>query len=175
MFVFFCKLEIKYRIREQDLRASLISAVIWRNKLKETSLPSLAWLCCIETARESLIHRRWAQLPILLLLLTPWESIKYLQQFLRKLGCTNTLAMYLPSGEYNFIWRNTFHLICVLNSRAPIHKEPGYQTFLLPNSLRELTNFPKFFAPNNLLPFPKNIHRTPSSVKLIQSTPHLFT
>ena len=146
MFVFFCKREIKYRIRAGDLWGALISAVLRRNKLKETSLPSLAWLRCIETARESLIHRRWAHLPIVLLLLTPWERIKYLQQFLRKLGPTNTLAMYLPSGEYNFIWRNTFRLICVLNSRAAAHKETGYQTFLLLNCLGELKKLLKILC-----------------------------
>jgi hypothetical protein len=146
MFVFFCKGEIKYRIREGDLWGSLISTVLRRNKLKETSLPSLALLFCIETATESLIHRGWSHLPIVLFLLHPWECIKYLQQFLRKLGRANTLAMYLLSGEYNFIWSSTFRLICVHNHREPAQKETGYQTFVLLTSLGKLTNFS---APNN--------------------------
>jgi hypothetical protein len=50
-FVFFASCEFKWKVRKGNLRETLISAVLRRNKLKKTRLPSLAWLYCMETAR----------------------------------------------------------------------------------------------------------------------------
>ena len=48
-----------------------------------------------------------------------------------------------PSGEHNFIWSSTLRLICVHNPLEPAHKQTGYQTSVLVNSLGKLSNFPK--------------------------------